>query len=189
MNKAKTAKVLSAAAVANMAAIGFATSPAAASTHPAAATAGGVAAVPSAGRPHPGVIFTHGQAASALKGGTLKAGATTPKPRGFVPRGSSGVKPDTETGCSSTICVGLYGGGNHVSYFNAHWFAGSPSSPCRGGKIWYREPNGGHFSVSYESVCYKQQITLSFSAHATFPTGTKFCASFSSLGSMCEPVR
>jgi hypothetical protein len=173
MNKARTAKMLSAAAVANMAAVGFAVSPASAATHTPAATAGGTAAR---------------ALRAALAGGALNGNTAAVSPRGFVPRASSGVKPDTETGCNSYLCVGLYGGGNFVSYFNAHWFAGSPSSPCRTGAIGYTEPNGYAAYHIVNNVCYKQQIQVNY--YSSYPTGTKFCAAFSGFpGSMCEPVR
>jgi hypothetical protein len=177
MNKAK---VFSAAAMANMAAVGFAAAPAIASTHPAVTSAG--AAVPAAGRSLPGITFVpRGGAATAA------AAAARVKPRGFVPRAAKGVKPDTETGCNSYICVGLYGGGNYVSYFNAHWYGGSPGA-CRVGILSYTEPNGDNAWVPYYTVCYKSQIQLNFDKD--FPTGTKFCAEFSGLpGTLCEPVR
>lgn len=188
MHKAKTAKVLSAAALANIAAVGVVAAPATAASHPAASTA-----MPSAGRPHPGVMFKSGRTLRpAAKGGALTVGAIPAKSRGFVPRAAPGARINTETGCNNYICVGLIGGGNHVSAFNAHWFAGSPSSPCRNGALGYREPNGSGKIVPFRNICYKQQISIGFPSSSRFPTGTNFCATFSGFpgsGLLCEPVR
>jgi hypothetical protein len=157
MNKAKTGKLLSAAAVANLAVAGFAAAPAGAATH-AAGTAG-------------------------------KATATVTGSRGFVPspKPSARVRPNTETGCNDYICVGLYGGGTHVSYFNAHWYNGGTG--CPRAYLGWRYGNSSSF-WPFSDVCYKKQVQVNF--NETFLVGTDFCARFSGIDnslSLCEPVR
>jgi hypothetical protein len=163
MNKAKTAKVLlSAAAAANVAAIGFAASPANASTHLSAAT---------------------------------RTAARTP---GFVPRPSavpqrsSTIVPDTETGCSANgvVCLGLYGGANHVSYVNESWTRGTG---CHIGHIYvYASTARDVLYSSYTGLgytCRNQEFSI-LPAFYSYPTGTDFCGTFNNIpGEMCEEVR
>ncbi len=165
MKKAKTAMViLSAAAAANLATVGFAASPADASTHLSPAT-------------------------------TVKAGRAP----GFVPRRSavpqrpsSTVVPDTETGCSSSgvVCLGLYGGGNHVSYVNESWTRGTG---CHIGHIdVYYSSAMEYFVSGYTDpgyTCRNQEFTI-YPRHSFYGTGTVFCGSFNNIpGIMCEEVR
>jgi hypothetical protein len=208
MNKAKTAKVLSAAAVANLAAVGFAASPAGASAHLAAGTAGGAAAtVPSAGRPHPGLTFippdrTHivqklspgqlRQASPALRA-AAKAAAAAAKPRGFVPRASSGVRINTETGCGGHICWGLHGGGNHVSYVDQHFFS---RTGCHIAHFDWVSP-GGLSSVYTPPGYFCSKQDAKWTLNSSFPTGTAFCGDMNTIpggntsrpGIWCETVR
>jgi hypothetical protein len=209
MNKAKAGKLLSAAAVANMAAVAFAASPASASAHPAAGTAGGAAAtaVPSAGRPHPGVIFIPpGKAGTVaeLSSGQLrqasptlraaaKAAATAAKPRGFVPRASPGVRPDTETGCGGHICWGLHGGANFVSYVDEHFFTWTG---CHIAHFDWVSP-GGASSVYTPPGYFCSKQDAKWTLNRSFPTGTAFCGDFNNVpggntsvpGIWCETVR
>jgi hypothetical protein len=200
MNKGK---VLSAAAVANMAAVGFAAAPAIAGTHPAADTAGAVAAaVPSAGRAHPGITFVPGASGSALTkaraaalanagaGELARAGAAViaAKPHGFVPRPPNGVKPSTETGCSGHVCLGLYGGGEYVSYVNEHWFSGTG---CHLAHFGIYSPNEVIPGVRYSPpgyYCSKQEATWKTSRFIY--SKSSICGYFNNIaGFMCEEVR
>jgi hypothetical protein len=203
VNKAKTAKVLSAAAVANMAAAGFMAPPAGASTHVAAGTAGGraVSTVPSAGRAHPGGTFTPGYRVRLVKKGSataeLAGAAAAPKVRGFVPRAGQDVRPNTETGCSGDVCFGLYGGGSHVSYTNQHFF---DNAGCHIGWMSIFSPRGAltrQFTAyspngeNYHYFCSKQEFSVPRSSiSGPWPVGTQFCGHFQNVtGKMCEEVR
>jgi hypothetical protein len=195
MNKAKTAKVLSAAALANMTAVGFAAAPALASTHSGAGTAVGraVTTVPSAGRQHSDADYWVG----VVKGNAAAPGAAAPKPRGFVPRAAKGVRPDNESNCSGDVCLGLYGGGDHVSYTNQHFF---DNTGCHIGWMSIFSPNGAlerNFTayspggVNYHYFCSKQEFSVPRSAiSGPWPVGTDFCGHFQNVaGEQCEPVR
>jgi hypothetical protein len=164
MNKARTAKVLlSAAAAANLAAVGFAASPANASTHLAPAT-------------------------------RVKAGGSgfVPRRSGVPQKPSSTVVPDTETGCSAggVVCLGLYGGANHVSYVNESWTKGTG---CHIGHIYvYASTARDYIYSSYTGTgytCRNKEFTV-YPLYYSYPTGTDFCGSFNNIpGFMCEEVR
>jgi hypothetical protein len=173
MNKAKTAKVLSAAAAANMAAAGFATAPADGSVHPPAGT------------------IQAGTTATAMPSTALQAAAraasSAAKRRGFIPRTTPGARINTETGCNGHLCWGLHGGGNHVSYvdehfFNwpgchiAHFFVSSPG----GFKAPYTPTSAGgnllYFCAQQDAVWPRSMVSRNW------PTGTAFCGAFNTPG-------
>jgi hypothetical protein len=101
-----------------------------------------------------------------------------------------GIRPDTETGCNSHVCTGLYGGGAYVSYVNGHWYGGKG---CHEGVIhWYSPGADPYYAGTYipnADFCSKAEITKTF--HQSFPVGEVFCVSFSVVGliPMCESVR
>jgi hypothetical protein len=181
MNKAKTGKLLSAAAVANMAIAGFAAAPAGAATHSAAGTAGGTAATKLAPR----------QLGQLEAERARLLGTTVAKPGGFVPRSSAGVRPNSESGCIGHVCLGLAGGGQHVSFVNEHWFLGTG---CHIAHFYAYSPGALVPWKSYNPAgfwCSKQQVTWPKSkVQGSYNVGSSFCGSFNNIsGFMCEPVR
>jgi hypothetical protein len=102
-----------------------------------------------------------------------------------------GITPDTETGCNSHVCVGLYGGGSYVSSVNAHWFGGTG---CHLAHINVYSPLGAiepfYGSNPKTYYCSKAEITKIYDTH--FLPGTQFCIYFNNVGAQnaeCEPVR
>jgi hypothetical protein len=222
VNKATTAKLFSAAAVASAAALGMAAAPATASAASPPATTGSeaAAAVPSAGRTHPSATFKPAGERHRLQWHRVKlspqqrrelaraAEAATPvaptRTPGFVPRPSRGVvpvsspeviRPDTETGCSSSgyVCLGLYGGGTYVSYVNTSWTKGTG---CHIGHIIVQEPGQPQTNFSSPGyICKNQEYSIDF--YSYFQKGTLFCGSFNNIPPgkvpgtylMCESVR
>jgi hypothetical protein len=198
MSKAKTAKIFS-AAVASIAAVSFAASPASASAHPTPGTAGGgvATAVPSAGRSHPGVTFIpHGKwRIVKLSPGQLRkaspaarAAATAAKAPGFVPRHSPSLTPDAKkTGCPGYVRPGLYDGNNYVSYVNESWTAGTG---CHTGNIAYATPGGA--SHTYTSPGYiRRNKEYKVTSNKNFSSGTFSYGSFNNIfgvGSDSIPV-
>jgi hypothetical protein len=186
MNKAKTAKILSAAAVANMAAVGLAATPAMAAVGLAAAPAGASARPADWAMVRPSAAQLR-QAVAATKAAAAKAAPAAARPRGFVPRRSPNLEPATETGCNDYICVGLYGGGSYVSYVNAHWYNGPG---CTAGYIFSVVSGVIGDTYYYPDVCYKQQISHTYSGY--YYPGTLFCADFTAVDNgqeFCEEVR
>jgi hypothetical protein len=195
MSKARTAKLLVTAA-ANIAVVGMAASPASAS----ALLVSGPAAEPSApaGGPHPGIAvvkvdeqqgvnLSPEQAPLAFRATTRRADTSAAKPAGFVPKASrGGAVPDTETGCSGYVCLGLYGGANHVSYVNTSWTTGTG---CHIGHIdVYYQGNAISTYSSPTYICRNQEYQIDF--NASYPTGTSFCGYFNNIaGLKCEEVR
>jgi hypothetical protein len=174
MNKSRTAKILSAAAVANLAAVGFAASPATASTRPVATT--GAAAASAAGGPHPGITF--------ISSGSVRTAGPAAKPRGFVPRASTTIRPDTESGLNGYVYLTLVGGGSYVSYV----YMTNEGTGCHIPWISVNEPVGG--SVKYTGGYYCAGGTFEVAFDAYYPVGTDFCGHFQNVtGQVCEPVR
>jgi hypothetical protein len=184
MNKAKTAKVLSAAALANMTAVGFAAAPALASAHSptGAAVGAAAAAVPSAGRSHPGITF--------VPRSSVATAATAAKLHGFVPRTAKGVRPDTEVGCDNTspghkMCLELEGGGNYVSSV-LEYFQGTTGCHIP----WISVSLNGMTLDKYTGGYQCSGSIFGVAPHSYYPTGTDFCGHFQNVpGKVCEPVR
>lgn len=181
MTKAKTAKILSAAAVANIAAAGFAAPPANASAHPTTST------------PRAATATTPSPALQAAR-----AAAATAKPRGFVPRASSGARINTETGCGGHLCWGLHGGGRSVAYVDEHFFNWTGCHIANfawgGGKSEFGDTSGSFTPGRY--FCAGQDAKWSLSI--SYTPGTIFCGSFQNVpggnqpanpGVWCETVR
>jgi hypothetical protein len=122
--------------------------------------------------------------APAATAGTAQPTAAHP---GYL---RQGIRPNTETGCNSHVCTGLYGGGQYVSSVNGHWYGGTG---CHLGHIDWYNPNGegphGTFSPN-TYYCSKGQIAKIF--NQDFPVGETFCVWFSNVNnelSYCEAVR
>ncbi|HEY2577089.1 MAG TPA: hypothetical protein VGI74_12345 [Streptosporangiaceae bacterium] len=130
--------------------------------------------------------------AGASTAGTTgaKAATTAAASRGFVPKAAKGVRPDSESGCLGHVCLGLKGGGQHVSSVNEHWFTGTG---CHIAHFYAFSPSGTLIR-SYNPAgfwCSKQQVVWPKSKVAgSYSVGTDFCGSFNNIsGFMCEPVR
>jgi hypothetical protein len=197
MNKVK---VLSAAALANMTAVGFAAAPALASTHsPAGAAVGtataavstataavgtATAAVPSAGRSHPGITFVPRGSV------TTATAATAAKLHGFVPRTAKGVRPDTEVGCDNTspghkMCLELEGGGTYVSSV-LEYFQGTTGCHIP----WISVSLNGTILKKYTGGYQCSGSLYGVAPHSYYAPGTNFCGHFQNVaGKVCEPIR
>jgi hypothetical protein len=192
MNKARAGMVLSAAAVANLAVVGFVTSPGDASIHtPAASTGADTTAkvVPSAGKAHPGLLVIpagkarSGQLSPRFRQAIARANrAASTRPRGFVPRTSSGVKPDTASGCSGHVCIGVISkvGGKFVSSIREHFF---DASGCQWGNVFW---NGSHLTASH---CVESNVTVKEPSAFSLANSAYICASFGHVsGVACVAV-
>jgi hypothetical protein len=188
MSKAKTAKILP-AAVASIAAVSFAASPASASAHPAPGTAGGGAAtaVPSAGRSHPGVtVLPPGRwrivklSPRQLRQASPAATAAAPaaKAPGFVPRHSAALMPGArKAGRPGRACAGLYDGGNYASCVNESWMTGTG---CHIGDIAYATPGGASHACTSPGYIRRDK-EYEVTSNKNFSSGTFSCGSFTNI--------
>jgi hypothetical protein len=188
MNKTKTGRVLSAAAIANLAVVGFVAAPVNAATHSGASGTENTVTpkvVPSAGKAHPGlVLMPGGRLAGAALAGSVQAGSLSAKPRGFIPSVRDGVKPDTASTCNGDVCIKVWGAGLDVYAVQAHFF--DQASVCRDGK-WISTKLSMY---SPTSTCFysHQQTAWVYSDDPgeTFLSGTSICAEFNHVaGKAC----
>jgi hypothetical protein len=185
MDKARTGKALSVAAVANLAVAGFAAGPVGAATHAAAdatATTARAAGVPSAGRALPGLL---------LAPTASQAAATTANAHGFVPKPRAGVKPDVfKSTCSGEVCIGVsLGFGSDISYEDQHFFS---YSGCHLASWYLVNTVLGNYDRHVTTNCYHEGFHMGFASlqNAHLPdTPDKICVGFQNVpGKPCEAI-
>lgn len=187
MNKATTAKALSAAAIANLAMVGFVASPAGASTHSTTgATEAAVAAtwVPSAGKARSGLM--HKEKASPQVLQAMAPAKSAAKTRGFVPLTSSGLTPDTASGCNQHVCIGVAGTGLNVTSENQHFWG---KSGCHVADFSVKTNAGQVLSSGHTTNCYYSKQGAHAPVSGTWSQSVYICAGFwNVVGEACVHV-